>query len=393
MIIRFNKQSKIDVNSLRGILDKSRKDIEEKNNKISILKKYLKKTKTKNLFILFLTLGIINYKPELIKLTKDEIKNELSQIKANKAEFIHLASPISQTMEKLSSLYSQLLKMKVFYFIDPTYYDYEKIDTKDLNSKYFKFYKDKKQNELVIEQTENNKKINLYSFTSLFIDKAIDKDTSNYEIYSFDNTKVDTKLIYFYSDKKYKGLKLEKETYLYHKDDFSKDESILKNPKFYIYSFRLVKITFNYQNTTKEFTFLGSDLDKMNLFNNLLLEYLELLKQITFDVDGLADNKKYKPNDYYELIKTNSDYVWLILDILKCNNDGDTIDIHKIYKKYSLNYSDLMNIVMIMKKYSFCDLSLGMTLLPKVKAKDIESEYQKLIRENKESLIKGANNG
>ena len=47
----------------------------------------------------------------------------------------------------------------------------------------------------------------------------------------------------------------------------------------------------------------------------------------------------------------------------------------------------------ILRKYSFCDLSLGMKLLPKYKTKDIEDEYQKLIKDNKESLIKGANNG
>ena len=131
----------------------------------------------------------------------------------------------------------------------------------------------------------------------------------------------------------------------------------------------------------------------MNLFYNLLLEYLEFLKLITFDCLGTNKVEKHKTNELYELFKTNKDYMWVIFDILLSNKNTDVVNIHEIYKKYNLTYNDLLKIVDLLRLYSFFELSLGLELLPIYKYKEVEEKYQEFIIQNKEQLIKGEGYG
>ena len=309
MIIRYNKESKTDIFALRNAYYNSLYERKERSNKVDVLKKFLRKKRFKKFLLTIVTFGLSNYSNELIKLTRSEIKREKEQIKALEVEFGKNPSVVSQTLDKLSSLYNQLIKTKYFYCIDSTYFDFERLDTFDFDKKYFKLVK--KNNMLNILDVNKKKQkddyiypIN-YEFNQMFIAK-IDKPGALRDIYSYDDVVISTKSIDYVTNKKIKGLKLLREENLNQTND-----------KSYVYELKLVKVSFM-DARRKEYTFLGSDIDKMNLFNNLLLEYLEFLKQVNFEIVNEVKITRHKNSDYYNLVTNNKeqDYLWIIFDYI-----------------------------------------------------------------------------
>ena len=385
MIVRFSKNKENDVQKLRGVYRKSLQDINTSAEKIDVLKQYLKKLRLKNIAARTFSLGLFGYQSETIKLCKDEIKNEKARIAGNSVKFGYAPSPVLNTVEKLSSIYNQLKKMKIFYRLNGSFYDYTQIDVNEIDKNEFFF---SKRNGICCISDKSG----VYTFEPLFITFSTRKGKLT-DILSYDNTQINVKSVDYFSRSRIRGLKCKKQTWLYHNEDYTKDVLYDHNPKLYLYELKYVKITFKFDEITKEFLFLGGDANKMSLFANLLIEYLGYLKKTYYELVCENDAAELFKNDMlYATFDKDESYKWVIFDILRSFANHEKVGIHEIYKKYNLTYSDLRNIVALLRKYSFFELSLGMELLPKYKIKEVEQMYGFYMNKNKESLVKGEKN-
>ncbi len=384
MIVRQTKNSMYNIQKLRNIYVKANEANLVSVERISLINKILRKLIIRNILLKIITLFIYSYKKETIKLGLEEINEEKKRISNNMVAFEYNPSQSSYIIDKLIVLITQLRKMRVFYRLDGTFFSYDQIDLQDISKHYFQLIT-RKDAKIIFEDEAN-----IFEFNSLFVSKY-NKKGEIQELFSYDNIKIETKEITYASKSKKAGLILDKETWLYHLDNGDKDEKFSDNYPIYIYKFKMVKIIFNGKNASRDFVFLGNDFEKMNLFVSLIEDYLRCLKNVYYEILDEKNFSFLSQDKILEMFYDNPEYSWVIFKIL--NSADGSIQLSDIRRTYKLTCNDVLDIVHILKKYQFINVSLGLDLIPLYKKTEINNYEQHLKYYLQARLMRGQENG